>query len=213
MPESARGFNPIVAVTSLTIKVPSSTRTPAGSVITISFPSGSIAVCVVRVTDVGATVTVEPLIGEVVISELAEAVDMPINPKIAALAKNPVILEIFTYVPFVALPLIRANRLTSLDLASTPWWGVSPRFGVTVPTYQYACNACAHEFEVFQSFSDASLTQCPECKGEIRKVYSAVGVVFKGSGFYKTDSAAKKTTTESSKPTPAPAAAPAAKAD
>ena len=84
---------------------------------------------------------------------------------------------------------------------------------MTVPTYQYACNACAHEFEVFQSFSDASLTQCPECKGEIRKVYSAVGVVFKGSGFYKTDSAVKKTTTESSQPTPAPAAAPAAKAD
>lgn len=86
---------------------------------------------------------------------------------------------------------------------------------MTVPTYQYACNACAHEFEVFQSFSDASLTVCPVCKGEIRKVYSAVGVVFKGSGFYKTDSVAKKTSTESSKPAtpPAPAAAPAAKAD
>ena len=84
-----------------------------------------------------------------------------------------------------------------------------------MPTYQYACNACAHEFEVFQSFSDASLTVCPVCKGEIRKVYSAVGVVFKGSGFYKTDSVAKKTSTESSKPAtpPAPAAAPAAKAD
>jgi predicted nucleic acid-binding Zn ribbon protein len=53
------------------------------------------------------------------------------------------------------------------------------------------------------------------CKGEIRKVYSAVGVVFKGSGFYKTDSVAKKSTTESSKPAtaPTPAAAPAAKAD
>ena len=86
---------------------------------------------------------------------------------------------------------------------------------MTVPTYQYACNACAHEFEVFQSFSDASLTVCPICKGEIRKVYSAVGVVFKGSGFYKTDSAVKKTTTESSKPAaaPTPAAAPVAKAD
>ena len=84
-----------------------------------------------------------------------------------------------------------------------------------MPTYQYACNACAHEFEVFQSFSDASLTVCPVCKGEIRKVYSAVGVVFKGSGFYKTDSVAKKTSAESSKPAtpPAPAAAPAAKAD
>ena len=57
-----------------------------------------------------------------------------------------------------------------------------------VPTYQYACNACGHEFEAFQSFSESSLTECPQCKGEVRKVYSAVGVVFKGSGFYKTDS-------------------------
>ena len=80
-----------------------------------------------------------------------------------------------------------------------------------MPTYQYACNACAHEFEVFQSFSDASLTACPECKGELRKIYSAVGVVFKGSGFYKTDSA--KTTSASEPAKPAPAPAPAAKAD
>lgn len=57
-----------------------------------------------------------------------------------------------------------------------------------MPTYQYACNACKHEFEVFQAFTDTSLTHCPECGGELRKVYSAVGVVFKGSGFYKTDS-------------------------
>ena len=77
-----------------------------------------------------------------------------------------------------------------------------------MPTYQYACNSCAHEFEAFQSFSDDSLTQCPECQGEIRKVYTAVGVVFKGSGFYKTDSAVKKTTTP-----PAPPTAPAASAD
>ena len=80
-----------------------------------------------------------------------------------------------------------------------------------MPTYQYACNACAHEFEVFQSFSDASLTQCPECKGDIRKVYSAVGVVFKGSGFYKTDSVKSKSSSDVAKP--APAAAPAPKAD
>ena len=80
-----------------------------------------------------------------------------------------------------------------------------------MPTYQYACNACAHEFEVFQSFSDASLTVCPECKGDLRKIYSAVGVVFKGSGFYKTDSA--KTTSASEPAKPAPAPAPAAKAD
>jgi len=58
-----------------------------------------------------------------------------------------------------------------------------------MPTYQYACTACSHEFEAFQSFTEDSLAECPECKGEIKKVYSAVGVVFKGSGFYKTDSA------------------------
>ncbi|CAN2173931.1 CxxC_CxxC_SSSS, putative regulatory protein, FmdB family [Candidatus Nanopelagicaceae bacterium] len=72
-----------------------------------------------------------------------------------------------------------------------------------MPTYQYACIVCDHAFEAFQSFSDAPLTECPECKGEIRKVYSTVGIVFKGSGFYKTDSAAKpapaaKTETSSS---------------
>jgi putative FmdB family regulatory protein len=68
-----------------------------------------------------------------------------------------------------------------------------------MPTYQYACSSCDHAFEVFQSFSDDALTVCPECKGDLRKVYSAVGVVFKGAGFYKTDSAA-------SAPKPAPAA-------
>jgi putative FmdB family regulatory protein len=61
-----------------------------------------------------------------------------------------------------------------------------------MPTYQYACSACGHAFEVFQSFSEDALTQCPQCKGAVKKVYSAVGVVFKGSGFYKTDSAPSK---------------------
>ena len=81
-----------------------------------------------------------------------------------------------------------------------------------MPTYQYACATCGHEFEVVQSFSDDSLTECPECKGEIRKVYTAVGVVFKGSGFYKTDSVkgAKKDSVKSETPaatvTPPPAA-------
>jgi putative FmdB family regulatory protein len=58
----------------------------------------------------------------------------------------------------------------------------------TVPTYQYACTACGHRFEAVQSFSDASLTDCPECAGRLRKVFSSVGIVFKGSGFYRTDS-------------------------
>ncbi len=57
-----------------------------------------------------------------------------------------------------------------------------------MPTYQYACTACSHEFEAFQSFSDATLTECPDCTGRLRKVYGSVGVVFKGSGFYRTDS-------------------------
>ena len=57
-----------------------------------------------------------------------------------------------------------------------------------MPTYQYACTECGHAFEQFQSFSDDSLTVCPECDGKLRKVINAVGVVFKGSGFYRTDS-------------------------
>lgn len=57
-----------------------------------------------------------------------------------------------------------------------------------MPTYQYRCTECGRDLEVFQKFSDASLTECPTCSGELRKVFNAVGVVFKGSGFYRTDS-------------------------
>ena len=57
-----------------------------------------------------------------------------------------------------------------------------------MPTYQYACTACDERLEVVQKFSDAPLTECPACEGRLRKVFSAVGVVFKGSGFYRTDS-------------------------
>lgn len=59
-----------------------------------------------------------------------------------------------------------------------------------MPTYQYACKqpACGHRFEAVQSFSDDPITVCPVCEGEVRKVFSAVGVVFKGSGFYRNDS-------------------------
>ena len=57
-----------------------------------------------------------------------------------------------------------------------------------MPTYQYVCTACASPLEAQQSFSDAPLTVCPVCEGRLRKVFSAVGVVFKGSGFYRTDS-------------------------
>ena len=57
-----------------------------------------------------------------------------------------------------------------------------------MPTYQYACTECGHAFEQVQSFSDDALTVCPVCSGRLRKVFNAVGVVFKGSGFYRTDS-------------------------
>jgi putative FmdB family regulatory protein len=57
-----------------------------------------------------------------------------------------------------------------------------------MPTYEYACSSCGERLEVVQRFSDDPLTTCPACQGALRKVFSAVGVVFKGSGFYKTDS-------------------------
>ena len=59
-----------------------------------------------------------------------------------------------------------------------------------MPTYQYACTECDHSFEQFQSFSDDALTVCPACEGRLRKKFNAVGVVFKGSGFYRNDSRA-----------------------
>ncbi len=59
-----------------------------------------------------------------------------------------------------------------------------------MPTYEYACTACGHRLEAVQKFSDDPLTECPECGGALRKVYGAVGIVLKGSGFYKTDSRA-----------------------
>ncbi|MGC5615553.1 FmdB family zinc ribbon protein [Georgenia sp. Z1491] len=57
-----------------------------------------------------------------------------------------------------------------------------------MPTYAYRCTMCSHELEAKQSFSDDALTICPECGGNLRKLFSSVGVVFKGSGFYRTDS-------------------------
>jgi putative FmdB family regulatory protein len=69
-----------------------------------------------------------------------------------------------------------------------------------MPTYEYLCNECEYSFEVVQSFTEAAIEQCPKCKGEVRKVYNNVGIVFKGSGFYKTDSRAKPAATSDSKP-------------
>ena len=57
-----------------------------------------------------------------------------------------------------------------------------------MPTYQYACTACGHQLEAVQSFADEPLSECPACDGRLRKLFSSVGVVFKGSGFYRTDS-------------------------
>ncbi|MFS8479345.1 MAG: FmdB family zinc ribbon protein [Micromonosporaceae bacterium] len=59
-----------------------------------------------------------------------------------------------------------------------------------MPTYQYACTACGHQLEAVQSFADDPLTECPACQGRLRKLFSSVGIVFKGSGFYRTDSRA-----------------------
>jgi len=57
-----------------------------------------------------------------------------------------------------------------------------------MPTYAYACTSCGHRFDTVQSFSDAALTECPECGGTLRKQYGSIGVTFNGSGFYRTDS-------------------------
>jgi putative FmdB family regulatory protein len=86
-----------------------------------------------------------------------------------------------------------------------------------VPTYSYRCTECATAFDIQQTFTDDSLTECPACQGRLRKLFSAVGVTFSGSGFYRNDSraAAKKdggassgdSSTSTATPAPAPAAA------
>jgi len=71
-----------------------------------------------------------------------------------------------------------------------------------VPTYQYDCTECGEQLEVVQKFTDDSLSVCPACQGRLRKVFSPVGVLFKGSGFYRNDSrskAASSTTSSSEK--------------
>jgi putative FmdB family regulatory protein len=60
-----------------------------------------------------------------------------------------------------------------------------------LPTYEYACKACGHRLEAVQKFTDDALTECPDCGGELRKVFGAPGIVLKGSGFYKTDTRAQ----------------------
>ena len=76
-----------------------------------------------------------------------------------------------------------------------------------MPIYEYRCTSCGADLEIFQHMEDPTLTVCPECKGKLKKVFSPVGIVFKGSGFYATDS--KKSTSSMSTPaasSPTPAA-------
>lgn len=97
-----------------------------------------------------------------------------------------------------------------------------------MPTYSYRCTECSTAFDIQQAFTDDSLTECPTCQGRLRKVFSAVGVTFNGSGFYRTDSRASGSgssgsasgsggsdasggsSTSTSTPSAAPAAKPAA---
>jgi putative FmdB family regulatory protein len=67
-----------------------------------------------------------------------------------------------------------------------------------MPTYAYACKQCGHRFDAVQSFADPTLTECPECGGELRKEYGSIGVTFNGSGFYRTDSRAADKGSDSS---------------
>ncbi|GGS49884.1 FmdB family zinc ribbon protein [Streptomyces cinerochromogenes] len=71
-----------------------------------------------------------------------------------------------------------------------------------MPTYQYQCTECGEGLEAVQKFTDDALTECPSCKGRLKKVFSAVGIVFKGSGFYRNDS---RGSTSSSTPASKPA--------
>ena len=72
-----------------------------------------------------------------------------------------------------------------------------------MPTYQYACTECGEQLEAVQSFSDPALTECPACRGRLRKVFNSVGIVFKGSGFYRNDSRSGNGTGEKKNDSPA----------
>ncbi|MCW2788891.1 MAG: FmdB family transcriptional regulator [Aeromicrobium sp.] len=69
-----------------------------------------------------------------------------------------------------------------------------------MPKYQYQCKDCGEALEVQQSFTDDALTVCPTCGGDLRKVFNAVGVVFKGSGFYRNDSRSTSSSSDAAKP-------------
>ncbi len=67
-----------------------------------------------------------------------------------------------------------------------------------MPTYEYTCRECGEHLEVVQSFKDSPLTECPACSGPLRKVFGNIGITFKGSGFYKTDSRAASSASKKS---------------
>ncbi|WP_328748106.1 FmdB family transcriptional regulator [Streptomyces sp. NBC_00285] len=71
-----------------------------------------------------------------------------------------------------------------------------------MPTYQYQCTECGEGLEAVQKFSDDALTECPNCQGRLKKVFSAVGIVFKGSGFYRNDSRGSSSSSTPSSPKP-----------
>ena len=85
-----------------------------------------------------------------------------------------------------------------------------------MPTYSYRCTECSTAFDIQQAFTDDTLTECPACGGKLRKLFSAVGVTFSGSGFYRNDSRSSSSSSTSSNPssdsksTSSPKAAPAA---
>ena len=74
-----------------------------------------------------------------------------------------------------------------------------------MPTYEYRCDKCGKNFDVVQSFHDAPLTECPTCGSAVKKVFGSVGIVFKGSGFYKTDSRSGGSSSRPAESTPSTA--------
>ena len=72
-----------------------------------------------------------------------------------------------------------------------------------MPIYEYHCTSCGADLEIFQHMKDPALTVCPECKGKLKKIFSPVGIVFKGSGFYATDSKNSASSTSTSSPSSA----------
>ena len=82
-----------------------------------------------------------------------------------------------------------------------------------MPKYQYQCKDCGEALEVQQSFTDDALTVCPNCGGDLRKVFNAVGVVFKGSGFYRNDSRSTSSSSDAAKPAAKESSTPSSSSD